>query len=61
MKTRKTPDKIFEIVAEGVSEVAKYIQNATLNGQPLNEPRFGHDAFRSGGRLELRMSDRPEK
>ena len=51
----------FEIIAEGVSEDAKYIQEATINGQPLNDPRFSHDAIRGGGRLELRMSDQPKK
>ena len=49
----------FEIVAEGVSEDAKYIRQATLNDQPLTGPQFGHEAIRSGGRLVLRMSDKP--
>ena len=49
----------FEILAEGVSEDAKYIHEATLNGRPLTTPQFGHDAIRDGGRLILRMSDKP--
>lgn len=49
----------FEILAEGVSEDAKYIRDASLNGQPLKAPRFGHDALKNGGRLVLHMSDKP--
>ena len=53
--------KTFEIVAENNSAENKYIQSATLNGQPWNKPWFSHDDIKDGGRLVLVMGRRPNK
>ncbi|MHA4811658.1 GH92 family glycosyl hydrolase [Flavitalea flava] len=38
-----------------------YIQQAKLNGQPLNNFWFTHEAYANGGILELWMGDQPNK
>lgn len=53
--------KTFEIVAENNSAENKYIQSATLNGQPWNKPWFSHDDIKDGGRLVLVMGRHPNK
>lgn len=53
--------KAFQIEAKGVSHDNKYIQSATLNGQPLNKPWFSHDDIKNGGKLVLIMGDVPNK
>lgn len=53
--------KVFEIVAENVSENNKYIQSAELNGKPLGLCYFSHDDLKDGGRLVLVMGDSPNK
>jgi putative alpha-1,2-mannosidase len=53
--------KVFEIVAENVSDVNKYIQSATLNGEPWNKPWFSHDDIKEGGKLVLVMGSTPNK
>ena len=47
----------FVIEARNASRENKYIQSATLNGEPLNSPWFPHEAVR-GGRLVLEMGPR---
>ena len=47
----------FVIEARNASPENKYIQSATLNGEPLNSPWFPHEAVR-GGRLVLEMGPR---
>jgi predicted alpha-1,2-mannosidase len=49
--------EIFEIEARHASPENKYIQSATLNGEPLNSPWFPHEALR-GGKLVLEMGPR---
>ena len=49
------------IKAKGVSDRAKYIQSATLNGQEWNKPWFNHEDIMSGAELVLEMGDRPNK
>ena len=53
--------KVFEIVAENVSDENKYIQSATLNGQPWDKPWFSHDDIKDGARLVLIMGSTPNK
>jgi putative alpha-1,2-mannosidase len=56
-----TNGKAFKVVAEDVSKVNKYIQSATLNGKPLDAPVLHHDDLMAGGKLVLKMGDRPNK
>ena len=53
--------KTFEIVAKGASEDNKYIQSATLNGEPLTRPFVNHDEVARGGKLVFVMGDQPNK
>lgn len=53
--------KVFTVKAENASGSNKYIQSATLNGQPLNRTWFMHEDLVNGGTLELIMGDRPNK
>ena len=53
--------KTFVVEADGASEDNKYVQSARLNGREWNKPWFGQGELRDGGRLELRMGDRPNK
>jgi putative alpha-1,2-mannosidase len=51
----------FVIVAHNASPENKYIQSATLNGQPLNEPWISHDAVINGGKLVMEMGPKANK
>jgi predicted alpha-1,2-mannosidase len=51
----------FKVVAEDVSRTNKYIQSATLNGKPLDAPVLHHEDLMAGGKLVLKMGDRPNK
>jgi predicted alpha-1,2-mannosidase len=51
--------KDFIIVANHVSARNKYIQSATLNGEPLDKPWFRHSTIEDGGTLVLFMGDKP--
>ena len=53
--------KTFEIVAQGASEDNKYIQSATLDGEPLKRPFLSHDQVVQGGKLVFVMGDQPNK
>ncbi len=53
--------KAFTIHARGVSDRNKYIQSATLNGEPWDRPWFSHSDLANGGTLELVMGPRPNK
>ena len=53
--------KTFEIVAKGASGDNKYIQSATLNGEPLTRPFLSHDDVVKGGKLVFVMGDQPDK
>ena len=53
--------KTFEIVAKGASEDNKYIQSATLNGEPLTRPFLRHEQLVQGGKLVFVMGDQPNK
>lgn len=51
----------FEIEARNASDKNKYIQSATLNGQPLDKPWFRHEDIINGGKLVLVMGDKANK
>ena len=53
--------KELHIVAKGSSRENKYIQSATLNGQPWDKPWFSHDDIKDGATLVLEMGSRPNK
>jgi len=53
--------KTFVIEVKNVSDKNKYIQSATLNGQPLNKPWFEHTELVKGGKLILEMGPRPNE
>lgn len=50
--------KTFEIVAENVSDLNKYIQSATLNGVEFDKPWISHDEITNGGKLVFKMGNR---
>lgn len=53
--------KVFTIEAENLdgSGVNRYVQSATLNGQPLNQAWFRHTQIAHGGMLHLVMGPKP--
>ena len=53
--------KAFVINAKNVSGENKYIQSATLNGQPLSKPWFSHSDLAEGGELILEMGPKANK
>lgn len=53
--------KVFTILTNNNSAKNKYIQVATLNGEPLTEPFFTHEDIVAGGTLEFDMGDAPSK
>lgn len=53
--------KTFTIIADHVSAQNKYIQSASLNGEPLNRPWFRHADIEHGGTLVLEMGDTPNR
>ena len=61
VKIHLTNGRTFTVKADGVSRSNKYIQSATLNGEPLDKPVLTHDELMNGGKLCLKMSDRPNK
>ena len=53
--------KQFVLSAPRADRAHKYIQSATVNGQPWNEPWFSHEVLANGGTVTLEMADRPNK
>ncbi|MDR0845166.1 MAG: GH92 family glycosyl hydrolase [Tannerella sp.] len=51
---------VFKIIAKNNSATHKYIQSATLNGQPYAHYYIDYKDIAAGGVLELTMSDLPE-
>ena len=49
----------FVIEARNVSDTNMYIQAATLNGKPLNAPKFHHSDIIPGGSLVFEMGPKP--
>lgn len=58
---RLSNGKTFKIIAKDVSDANKYIQSATLNGEPLNGPWITHEEIMAGGTLTLEMGSLPNK
>lgn len=51
----------FTVKAKGVSDHARYIQSATLNGKPFTRTYITHGELLKGGTLVLQMGDKPNK
>lgn len=49
--------KTFRIIADGLSDDARYIKSAKLNGKPLDRTGITHDEIMAGGTLELEMTE----
>ncbi len=47
----------FTIRAKGLSDSARYIKSATLNGKPLEGNTFTHSQLLERGVLELEMTE----
>lgn len=56
------PDrKVFSVVTKNNSGENKYIESATLDGRPLEEPFLTHQDIAGGGTLEIVMTAKPTK
>ena len=53
--------KFFEIVAENNSPDNKYIQSATLNGEPFDKVSIDHQDIVQGGKLVFKMGDKANR
>ncbi len=51
----------FVIETRNNSKANKFIQSATLNGQPLNRPWFDHSVIENGGKLIFEIGSAPNK
>ncbi len=58
---RLTNGKTFRVEAENVSESNLYIQSATIDGQPLNEPLLTWEQIQSGATVKFRMGPKPSR
>lgn len=61
IRIRGSGGNAFTIRANGTSAANKYIQRATLNGQPHGRSQLEHAAVANGGILELEMGPRPNR
>jgi len=52
---------VFEIEALNASAENKYIQTASLNGEPLDKPWISHEVVTTGGKLVLEMGPKANK
>ncbi len=52
---------VFEIEAINASAENKYIQTASLNGEPLDKPWISHEVVATGGKLVLEMGPTANK
>ncbi len=51
----------FTVIANNNSDINKYIQQASLNGETLDKPWFTHNDLINGGTLVLNMGSKPNK
>ncbi|MDN5213994.1 GH92 family glycosyl hydrolase [Fulvivirgaceae bacterium BMA12] len=58
---RLSEGKTFTVTAENLSENNIYVQSATLNDIPLNEPFLTHDQIINGGKMVFVMGSSPNK
>lgn len=56
---RLPDEKTFTIIAKNNSRENKYIESASLNGEPLHTPFFTHKDLAKGGTLEIKMTNHP--
>jgi len=49
----------FKIIADGLSDKARYIRKVYLNGSPYTKPYIDYKAIMSGGELRFEMSGTP--
>jgi putative alpha-1,2-mannosidase len=61
MSIRLQSGKTFRVVAENVSARNLYIQSATLDGKPLNNPLITWEQIQSGAMLKFRMGPKPSR
>ncbi len=53
--------KTFRVEAENVSDRNLYIQSASIDGQPLNEPLLTWEQIQSGATVKFRMGPKPSR
>jgi predicted alpha-1,2-mannosidase len=56
-----TNGKKFTVLARGASKTKKYIQKALINGVVIDSPFITHEQIMAGAKLELVLSDMPNK
>jgi predicted alpha-1,2-mannosidase len=61
MSIRLQGGKIFRVEAENVSARNLYVQSATLDGKPLNDPVITWEQIQSGAKLKFRMGPKPSR
>ncbi len=61
MSIRLENGKKFRVVAENVSAKNLYIQSATLDGKPLNDPLITWEQIQSGATLKFKMGPTPSR
>ena len=52
-------NKTLKIIAKNTDKHNKYIQSATLNGQPISSPQILHKDIAGGGTIEFTMGESP--
>ena len=61
VKIRLENGRTFKIIARGASPSRIYVRSARLNGRRLRRPFLNHADLAAGGRLVLRMGNRPHQ
>lgn len=59
VKLRLQNGNTFTVKAEGLSNTARYVASASLDGKPLEGFRISHEDIIRGGTLEFVMTDKP--
>ena len=61
MGIRLQNGKTFRVIADNVSPANLYIQSATLDGKPLNDPLITWEQIQSGATLHFTMGPKPSR
>ncbi len=61
MSIRLQSGKTFRVIAENVSDRNLYVQSATLDGKPLNDPLITWEQIQSGATLRFGMGPKPSR
>jgi putative alpha-1,2-mannosidase len=61
MSIRLQNGKTFRMIAENVSDKNFYIQSATLDGKPLNDPLITWEQIQSGATLKFIMGPKASR